>query len=160
MPRKTRDNHGILKTQRPVHHHLQLWLAPRLSRFKALDSGGKRPDTSRTSVRQWTQDEESILLLPDPLEKSVDSRHSQRLGGHRAEAEVELEAVGHLQRETEHRSSFEHSAVCCRITAHHNIFSNQLTVDELKQLLYNKVKKLIKVVYTNCKRNVKTENLN
>lgn len=68
-----------------------------------MDSGGPSPDTSQNSVRQGTQDEESILLLPDPLEKFIDSRHGQRFGGQRAEAEVELEAVGHLQRETGHK---------------------------------------------------------
>lgn len=52
---------------------------------------------SEGSVRERTQDEEAILLLPDPLQQFVDSRDGQGLRPQRTEAEVELEAACHLQ---------------------------------------------------------------
>lgn len=112
MSWKTRDNHGILKTQQTSSSSPTAVVSTESVTVQGFgfrrQEARHHPDLS-TSVRQWTQDEESILLLPDPLEKSADSRHSQCLGGHGAEAEVELKAVGHLQRETEHKSPFEHT---------------------------------------------------
>lgn len=51
------------------------------------------------SVCERAQDEEAILFLPDPLQQFVDSRDGQRLGPERTEAEVELKATCHLQKE-------------------------------------------------------------
>lgn len=52
---------------------------------------------SEGSVCERTQDEEAILLLPDPLQQFVDSREGQGLSPQRTEADVELKATCHLQ---------------------------------------------------------------
>lgn len=59
----------------------------------------RRSASSEGSVCERAQDEEAILLLPDPLQQFVDSRYGQSLGPQRTEAEVELKATCHLQEE-------------------------------------------------------------
>lgn len=59
----------------------------------------RRSVGSKSSVRQRAQDEEAILLLPDPLQQLVDGRDGYCLGPQRTEAEVELKAICHLRGE-------------------------------------------------------------
>lgn len=56
-----------------------------------------RSASRKVSVCKRTEDEETILLLPDPLHEFVGSCHCQGLGPQWTEAEVELEAARHLQ---------------------------------------------------------------
>lgn len=56
---------------------------------------GVRQGRHEGSVCEGAQDEEAILLLPDPLQQFVDSSNSHRLCPQRTEAEVDLEAAGH-----------------------------------------------------------------
>jgi len=58
------------------------------------------------SVRERTQDEEAILLLPDPLQQLGDGRDGHGLGPQRTEAEVQLEATCHLQERRRRHSSY------------------------------------------------------
>lgn len=62
-------------------------------------------EVSEGSVCEGAQNEEAILLLPDPLQQFVDSRNSQRLGPQWTEAEVKLEATRHLAKEREDKHS-------------------------------------------------------
>ena len=50
-------------------------------------------------VCERTEDEEAVLLLPDPLQQFVNSRHGQGLGPQGTEAKVELKATCHLRKE-------------------------------------------------------------
>ena len=59
------------------------------------------------SVGERAEDEETVLLLPYPLEQLVDSRHGLHLGHQRGQAQVELKAAGQLsQEERGGRSAF------------------------------------------------------
>lgn len=78
-------------------HQPQLLLAPGSSVFRVLLFVSGRSAGSEGSVCERTQDEEAVLLLPDPLQQFVDSRDGQGLGPQRTEAEVKLEATCHLQ---------------------------------------------------------------
>lgn len=53
---------------------------------------------NQVSVRERVEDKETILLLPDPLQKSGDGRHGQSFCGQRTEAEVELKTTGWLRK--------------------------------------------------------------
>lgn len=64
---------------------------------QVISVGVSRSGGGGSSVCQRAQDEETILLLPDPLQQFVDSRDGHRLGPQRTEAEVELETISHLR---------------------------------------------------------------
>lgn len=73
----------------------QLLAAP--GQFRRSGQGdafcSSRSVSSEGSVCERTQDEETILLLPNPLQQFVDSRDRQGLGRQWTEAEVELETT-------------------------------------------------------------------
>lgn len=50
-----------------------------------------------SSVCQRTEDEETVLLLPDPFQQLSNSRHGQGLGSQGTETEVELKATRYLR---------------------------------------------------------------
>ena len=58
------------------------------------------------SVGERAEDEETVLLLPYPLEQLVDRRHGLHLGHQRGQAQVELKAAGQLEEEGGGRTAF------------------------------------------------------